>query len=121
MNPNSGIRADLCVVMLVRVEHMLNVGIDSLKLLPSRVYLFISRHGLMKRPRPTLRVLLRETGSTPDIRLVPYMWLGGCSFSDFSGHGICKRGPRKGVIETVAYSMLWFDVRRYETVHMRKP
>ena len=29
-NPNSGIRADLCVVMLVWVEHMLNVGIDSM-------------------------------------------------------------------------------------------
>ena len=35
-NPFSGIRADLCVVMLVRLEHMMNdVGIDVHNCLPS--------------------------------------------------------------------------------------
>ena len=29
-NHFSGIRADLCVVLLVRLEHMLNVGVDTI-------------------------------------------------------------------------------------------
>jgi hypothetical protein len=29
-NPNSGIRADLCIVVLVRLEHIGDVGIDFL-------------------------------------------------------------------------------------------
>ena len=67
-----------------------------LLLLPSSVYLFISRHCGMKRPGPTLRVLLHETGSTPDIWLVPYMWLAGVCISYNSWYRIYNGGPRKG-------------------------
>jgi hypothetical protein len=42
--------------------------------------------------RPTLRVLLRETGSIIDIRLAPYKWLIGCYFSNYSGYGIYNGG-----------------------------
>ena len=80
-NPISGIRADLCVVLLVRLEHMLNVGIDSIIVTLSRALANVVGIELMKRPGPTLRVLLRETGSTLDIRLVPYMWLAGVCIS----------------------------------------
>jgi hypothetical protein len=63
-------------------------------LLPSHVHSFISAASLdCKRPGPTLRVLLRETGSTPNMRHAPYKWLAGVSFSDFSGYGFCNGGP----------------------------
>jgi hypothetical protein len=29
-NPNSGIKADLCIVVLVRIEHIGDVGVDFL-------------------------------------------------------------------------------------------
>jgi hypothetical protein len=40
------------------------------------------------------------------------MWLGGCSFSDFSGHGSASEGLLEGIIEMIIDEMLWFDVRR---------
>ena len=40
--PNSGIRADLCVDISVRLEHMLNVGIDSTFVTLSRVLVYIA-------------------------------------------------------------------------------
>ena len=64
-------------------------------------------------PRPTLHVLLRETGSTLDIRLVPYKCgSAGVSFSDFSGHGSASEGLLEGIIEMIIDEMLWFDVHR---------
>jgi hypothetical protein len=30
LNPNSGIRADLCIVVLVRSEHIVDAGVDFL-------------------------------------------------------------------------------------------
>jgi hypothetical protein len=30
LNPNSGIRADLCIVVLVRIEHIGDAGVDFL-------------------------------------------------------------------------------------------
>ena len=47
----------------------------------SRALAFAIGIELMKRPGPTLRVRLRETGSTPDMRLVPYLWLAGVCLS----------------------------------------
>ncbi len=47
----------------------------------SRALAFTVGIELMKWPGPTLRVRLCETGSTPDIRLVPYMWLAGVCLS----------------------------------------
>ena len=38
MNPLSGIRADLCVVLLVRLEHMLNLGVDTIFVTLSRAF-----------------------------------------------------------------------------------
>ena len=40
--PNSDIRADLCVDISVRLEHMLNVGIDSTFVTLSRVLVYIA-------------------------------------------------------------------------------
>jgi hypothetical protein len=48
---------------------------------PTHVYLFVSRHCLMKQPQPTLRLHLSETGSVLDIWLVPYKRLVGCPLS----------------------------------------
>ena len=60
-------------------------------------------------PRPTLC----ETGSTLDIRLVPYKCgSAGVSFSDFSGHGRASEGLLEGIIEMIIDEMLWFDVHR---------
>ena len=47
-----------------RVEHKAVVGVDIVNLLPITSLILIQRHRGMKRPRPTLHVLLRETGST---------------------------------------------------------
>ena len=58
-------------------------------------------------PRTTLRVLLRETGSTPDARLAPCMWLGGCQFLLFSGYDIASEGLLEGTIEMIIGEMLW--------------
>ena len=64
-------------------------------------------------PRPTLRVLLRETSFTLDMRLVPYKCgSAGVSFSDISGHGSASEGLLEGIIEMIIEEMLWFDVRR---------
>ena len=63
--------------------------------------------------RPTLRVLLRETGSTPDIRLVSYKCGStGVSFSDSNRHGSVSEGLLEGIIEMIIDEMLWFDVHR---------
>ena len=53
----------LCVV-LARVEHNLVVGLDLVNLLASTSLILLQRYCGMKRPRPTLHVCLRETGST---------------------------------------------------------
>ena len=47
-----------------RVEHKVVVGVDVVNLLAVTSLILIRRHRGMKRPRPTLHVLLRETGST---------------------------------------------------------
>jgi hypothetical protein len=44
-----------------------------------------------KRSRPTLRDLVRETGSTLDVWLVPHMRLVDASFSHYSSHEIYNR------------------------------
>ena len=47
-----------------RVEHKEVVGMDIVNFLAVTSLILIRRHRGMKRPRPTLHVLLRETGST---------------------------------------------------------
>ena len=62
-------------------------------------------------------------------RLVPHLTYGlyrisglaGVCFSDFRRHGICKRGPRKGIIEMIIDEMLWFEVRRSERFLYESP
>ena len=72
---------------------MLNVGIDSIIVTLSRALANVVGIELMKRPRPTLRVRLREIGSTTDIWLVPYMRLAGVCFSLFRWLSIFNGGP----------------------------
>ena len=55
----------------------------------------------MKRPRPTLRVLLRETGSALDIWLIPYMRLGVSVSLTLVDIAFTTEGPERGVIETI--------------------
>src|SRR4051812_16649383 len=51
---------------------------------------------------------LRETGSTLDIWLVPYKWLGGVCHSNISdAKMLAMEGPDRGVIETIGESILW--------------
>ena len=47
-----------------RVEHKAVVGVDIVNLLAVTSLILIRRHRGMKRPGPTLRVRLRETGFT---------------------------------------------------------
>ena len=53
-----------------RVEHKAVVGVDIVNLLAVTSLILIRRHRGMKRPGPTLHVLLRETGSTDRHALV---------------------------------------------------
>ena len=55
---------------------------------------------LMKRPGPTLRVLLCETGSIIDICLIPYMRLAGVCLYSNGSMAFSTEGPERGVIET---------------------
>ena len=52
---------------LARVEHKVVVGVDFVNLLAVINLILIRRHRGMKRPRPTLHVHLRETGSPTDM------------------------------------------------------
>ena len=57
---------------------------------------------------PTDLTRLRETGSTLDICLVPYKWLGGVCLSDIRfAKKFATEGPDRGVIETIAGLALW--------------
>ena len=47
-----------------RVEHKAVVGVDIVNLLAVTSLILIQRHRGMKRPGPTLHILLHETGST---------------------------------------------------------
>ena len=47
-----------------REEHKVVVGVDIVNLLVVTSLILIRRHRGMNRPRPTLHVRLRETGST---------------------------------------------------------
>ena len=47
-----------------RVEHNFVVGIDVVNLLATTSIILFGRHRAMKRPGPTLHVLLHEIGST---------------------------------------------------------
>ena len=64
--------------------HPCDVGIDFLVVTLSCASVYICGIVGSKRPGPTLRVLLRETGSALDIWLVPYMRLTGVCLSYIS-------------------------------------
>ena len=53
-----------------RVEHKVVVGVDIVNYLVVTSLILIRRHRGMKRPGPTLHVLLRDTGSTDSHALV---------------------------------------------------
>ena len=74
----------------------MDVDVDSIIVTLPRAFATVVGIELMKRPRPTLRVLLRETGSTTDIWLAPYMRLAGVCLSLFRRLSIFNGGPRKG-------------------------
>ena len=71
-NPVSGIRADLCVVLLVRLKHIVDLGIDFVIVNLSRAFANVVGIELMKRPGPTLRVCLHETGSATHMACTIY-------------------------------------------------
>src|ERR1041385_6588700 len=61
---------------------------------------------------PTELTRLCETGSTLDIWLVPYKWMGGVCLSNISdAKTFAMEGPDRGVIETIAGLVLWLYVR----------
>jgi hypothetical protein len=70
---------------------------------------------------PTDLTRLRETGSTLDIWLVPYKWLGGVCLSNISdAKTFATEGPDRGVIETIAELVLWLYVRRHRNGSISK-
>ena len=60
-----------------RVEHILVVGVDVVNFLATTSLILFRRHRGMKRPGPTLRVRLRETGFTA---VLCTQVAGGCQF-----------------------------------------
>src|SRR4051812_15222675 len=71
---------------------------------------------------PTDLTRLRETGSTLDIWLVPYKWLGGVCLSNISDANMfATEGSDRGVIETTGESVLWHVFRRIEKVLSQNP
>jgi hypothetical protein len=112
-NPNSGIRTDLCIIVLVLLEHIEDVGVDFLIVTLLFAYVHICGIvGLQVASQLNLHVLLRETGSTTDIRLVSHKWLGRCQFLLFTRYDFCNGGPLSGVKETINESPLWLHARR---------
>jgi hypothetical protein len=89
-NPNSGIRADLCIVVLVRLERIVDVGIDFIIV----TLLFASIHvcGI---------VGLQAACDRPYARLVPQLTydlhrtsgLASASFSSLVDMGFAMEGP----------------------------
>src|SRR3954469_12151484 len=66
---------------------------------------------------PTDLTPLRQTGSTLDIWLVPYKWMGNVCLSNISdAKTFATEGPDRGVIETIAGLVLWHVFHRIETV-----
>jgi hypothetical protein len=110
--PNSGIRANLCIVFLVRIERIEDAGVDFLIV----TLLFASVHicgivGLQAASRPTLRV--GKTGSTIDVRLVSYLWLRrDVSFFSLVDMIFAMEGPLAVVKETISESPLRLHARR---------
>ena len=64
-------------MLYARVEHKGVVRVGTYILLAITSLFLIQRHCWMKRPRPTLRVRLRETGSTDVLHT---QVAGGCPF-----------------------------------------
>ena len=95
-NPISGIRADLCVVLLVQLKHMVDVGIDSVIVSLSRAFANVVGIELMKWPEPTLR----ETGSATHMAC-PIYAAGGCLSLSLDYTAFSMEGPEKGVIEKI--------------------
>src|SRR3954465_13976142 len=63
---------------------------------------------------------LRETGSTLDIWLVPYRWLGGVCLSNISfAKTFATEVHDRGVIETIA-ELLWLYVCRHRNGSISK-
>ena len=54
------------LMLYARVEHKSVVGVDVVNFLATTSLILLQRYCGMKRPGPTLRVRLRETGS-PDV------------------------------------------------------
>jgi hypothetical protein len=78
----------------IRLKRIVDAVIDFL-IVTLLLHLFMSTTLLdSKRPRPTLRVLLHETGSTIDIQLAPYKCgLADASFSSLVDTGFAMEGP----------------------------
>ena len=74
--PNSGIRARLYALMLCTSRTQLSCGRYKSYCLPA-CHTLVRRYCWMKRPGPTLRVRLRETGSS-DVLCTEVA--GGCQF-----------------------------------------
>ena len=67
----------LCIDVICTSRTQVVVGVNFVNLLAVTSLILIRRHRGMKRPGPTLRVSLRETGST-DVLCTQVA--GGCQF-----------------------------------------
>jgi hypothetical protein len=71
----------------VKHNHVV-AGVDVLCCKPLYCVFLMARHSEIKAVQPTLRDLVRETGSALNVWLVPHMPLVDASFSHYSCHGI---------------------------------
>jgi hypothetical protein len=102
-NPNSGIRADVCIVVLVRLEHIVDAYVDFLIV----TLLFASVHVCVIFE---LQAVHDRPYTYSYARLVPQLTydlhrtsgFGRCQFILFSGHGFYNGGPLAGVKEIIS-------------------
>jgi hypothetical protein len=91
-NPNSGIRANLCIVVLVRIERIMDAGIDFL--IVTILYAFVHIRGIvgLQAALQTDLTLRRDWFHTRHTTCIVHVALVGCLFLLFSGYDFCNGG-----------------------------
>jgi hypothetical protein len=115
LNPNNGIRADLCIVVLVRLERIVDATIDFL--IVTHLFASVMFGALLDCKRPCKPIVrFRKIGSMIDVRLASYKWLRrGVSFSSLVTWFLQWRAL-SGIKETISESSLWLHARRLRII-----
>jgi hypothetical protein len=101
----------------VWLEHIVDAGVVFLIVTIFTASVHVYGIAGLQAARETLRVTLRETSSTTDIRLAPHKCgLAGASFSSLVDMVFAMKGPLRGVKETISESPLWLHARRIRSI-----